>query len=112
MINSSSRTIDSNSIELPYKIESNHTLKKSIKIHQKCPICNEKLNISIDPSYISNIEHFPFAHVLIHGEPLHAIMLYIDSNFSVRGFECVESLQFSRNSNTFSQIVHQWSNPF
>ncbi len=84
--------------------------RQSIKIHQKCPICLEKIEILVDQNHLSGIEHFPFPHLFIHGDPLHAIILYIDSNLHVRGYECVESLQFDRTSKTFSQIVRHWSN--
>lgn len=85
---------------------------KPITVRQNCPICQKRLEIAIDPAHIAKQTHFPYPHIYLHGDPLHAIVLYIDAHHQVRGYDCVQSIQFDRTSETFSQILQHWSNPF
>ena len=64
-----------------------------ISSHRKCPVCHSHLEFCLKKDVISQIKHFPFPHLILHGDPLHAIVLYIDRNLTVRGWESVESLE-------------------
>lgn len=69
----------------------------SVSRLHRCPHCGELISINIKPStYLESIR-FPFPHVHIHGEPQHAVIVYIDMHFSVRGIEAVSSLEFEHN---------------
>ena len=67
-------------------------MRKLISI---CPICGKQIyGRDIDISQIekskSKIDHWPIRYVHCHAHerfPMHALMIYIDANFSVRGEE-------------------------
>ena len=77
-----------------------------------CPTCKRKIKIGIEQSYKNSINRFPYPHIVLHGNPLHALIVYLDSDFKVRGFEHAESIEIERNSETFNQLLKKWSNPF
>ena len=73
------------------KNETRHLLMK--KLLTICPICGKQIFgrdidiLNIDKSKISN---WPFRYTHCHSNrkgPLHAVTLYLDSNFAVRGKE-------------------------
>jgi len=78
----------------------------------ECPICKEKMNIGVELGDLNNVKNFPFTHILVHGEPIHAIITYIDSQFKVRGVEGSQLIKFEKSSNIVKQIIEKWSNPF
>jgi hypothetical protein len=86
--------------------------KKKIKFYHKCPICQKKIDIQVEKNRLDNVSKYPFPHIVIHGHPIHAIIVYVDKNLQIRGWEQAESIQFSRDSRTFGQILKKWSNPF
>lgn len=58
-----------------------------------CPACKKKIfgnEIDVTQLDISKINHWPVRYVHCHSYnnvPIHALTLYIDANFSVRGQE-------------------------
>ncbi|MFX1399559.1 MAG: hypothetical protein ACFFAS_21240, partial [Promethearchaeota archaeon] len=55
---------------------------------------------------------FPYAHLHLHGIPLHGLLCYIDAHATVRSSVVIKSIEISRDSNTFSQFIKKWANPF
>ncbi len=90
----------------------NYSLKKKGRLSAKCPVCNEDLEFGVELSVLNAIKQFPFAHIHLHGNPLHGMIIYIDANFKVRSVEPCESIEVNRDSQTFSQMLSKWSNPF
>ena len=74
------------------EVFSNLTIQPLI-IKSKCPICGEKIKISIQKEQLQNIKHYPFSHLHIHGKELHGIIYYIDAHFKIRCFEPVKNIQ-------------------
>ena len=87
-------------------------VKKNNKIHTECPICKEKVNFGVELEHLNKVKQFPFAHIHLHGNPIHALIVYIDSSFSIRGVEGCDSIEVKKDSTTFQQILKKWSNPF
>jgi hypothetical protein len=88
------------------------TVKQTCLSRVMCPVCNEKLPVGIERRVLENARQFPYAHVLLHGNPIHALIVYIDANMKVRSYEASESVEVRRDATTFSQIMKKWSNPF
>jgi len=65
----------------------------------KCPHCHQNLNIKIDNIHRDKAERFPFEFLYIHGESnaRHAITLYLDYDFQVRGIEVVKYIKDEEN---------------
>lgn len=74
-------------------------MKKLLAI---CPICKKLIygkDIDIDEIDLSKISHWPVKYTHCHshnGVPTHALTMYIDSNFAVRGKEVSEFLKIQK----------------
>jgi hypothetical protein len=93
-------------------IEIAHPIRRTTQIAATCPVCNQKMKINMDHRIFNEATLFPITHVVLHGNPLHALIVYLDANFRVRGEEGCSSIEVARNSDAFSQLVKIWSNPF
>lgn len=51
-------------------------------------------------------------HIHLHGEPLHSLICYINSELKVRNIGVIKSIEISRDSETFSEIMKKWTNPY
>ena len=87
-------------------------LKKTYDLSQKCRVCNKNIQFGVELGFLKNVKRFPYPHIILHGNPLHALVVYIDADFRVRGIETASSIEIQRNSETFSQIMKKWSNPY
>ena len=58
-----------------------------------CPVCKKPIygrDVDILSLISSKIDHWPINYVYCHtynNYPLHSLTIYLDSNFSVRGYE-------------------------
>lgn len=96
-------------------IEGNNPLnlmRKYCRYELNCPICNEKQKIGVEIGHLQSITDFPFSHIYLHGNPVHAMVVYIDKQFHVRGTEGCASIDIKKESTTLQQVVKKWSNPF
>jgi len=93
----------------------NQNIKKELRNIHRCPICNKKVKIGIEKSTLEVLEQeemFPYPHLHIHGNPLHGVLFYIDGDLRVRSCSAIKSLEFSRDSKTFQELLKKWSNPY
>ena len=86
--------------------------KRHYDLSQKCPICQKQIQFGVELGFLENVKRYPYPHVILHGNPLHALVVYIDADFRIRGIETAQSIEIQRNSETFSQIFKKWSNPY
>ncbi len=80
-----------------------------------CPVCEKQFNIGIEIKVIKklNVEsNFPYPHLHLHGDPLHAMVCYVDKQLKIRSVMGIKSIEISRDSLTFGQMLKKWSNPF
>lgn len=89
-----------------------HEPKQSGKFSVACPICRKAIKFGVERSILANTAKFPLSHIILHGTPLHALIVYIDANFTVRGEEGCESIEVLQKSETLNQLLKKWSNPF
>lgn len=78
-----------------------------------CPLCSEKITIGvgIDITEKGNTNiHFPHLH--LHGDPLHAVICYINQELKVRNIGVIKSIEISRDSATFREFMKKWTNPY
>ena len=90
-------------------------LKQNVKHTQVCPLCGEKFEMGIEYKTLkelSKCEKFPYGHLHLHGNPLHAMLCYIDKDLIVRSIGVVKSIEISRDSDTFKQFMKKWANPY
>ncbi len=85
--------------------------RKRANLPIKCPICGESFRPGVEESDVRKAKHFPYGHVLLHGTPLHAVIVYIDANFMIRAVEGVHSVEVARGQATLGEILRKWANP-
>ncbi|MBA7476720.1 hypothetical protein ES707_12114 [subsurface metagenome] len=106
VIKSTSRSFERKKIEL---------IKQNAKNLHNCPLCGERIEIGIEKGVLSKVSedgNYLFPHIHLHGNPLHAILCYVDRHSVVRGVGYVRSIEISRDSDTFQQFIKKWSNPY
>ena len=98
-----------------HTLGSSGKLKRNVKNVHTCPLCKERFEIGVEDSILTTLierDHFPYPHIHIHGNPVHALLCYIDKNLTIRSTGVIQSIEISRDSDTFAQIMHKWSNPY
>lgn len=66
-----------------------------IRNQQKCPLCKKNFTISVKSGLLKQIKkemRFPYAHLHVHGNPLHAMLCYIDNDLRVRSIKIIKSI--------------------
>ncbi|UCC19891.1 MAG: hypothetical protein JSV62_01030 [Promethearchaeota archaeon] len=53
-----------------------------------------------------------FPHIHLHGNPLHALICYMNSELKIRNMGVIKSIEISRDSETFAQLMKKWTNPY
>ncbi len=81
---------------------------KKLKGTQKCPICGITINPTLTEETTQTIKKFPFGFVVLHGSPLHALILYIDANFTVRGMDSSQIIDLPADQVTLQEILRKF----
>ncbi|MFW9787893.1 MAG: hypothetical protein ACFFE1_09475 [Candidatus Thorarchaeota archaeon] len=63
------------------------------KIRVHCEICNEPIEFEVSQEKLSEQQSGILKVMLAHGDPLHAIIVYVDMNRRIRGVESSDSFQ-------------------
>jgi hypothetical protein len=85
--------------------------RKRAGVPIKCPMCGEMFRPGVEEQDVLKADHFPYRHVLLHGTPLHAVITYIDANFTIRAVEGAHSVEVARGASTLQEILRKWANP-
>ena len=88
------------------------TLKKTTRLSVACPICKQKIRIGVELGNLQSVDHYPISHINLHGDPIHAMIVYLDYHFAIRGIEGCGSIEVLKDGKTFQQILAKWSNPY
>ena len=89
-----------------------NTLKKKLKYSIECPVCGKRQKVGVELGFLRDVNQYPFTHIHLHGNPLHAMIIYIDRQNNVRSVESGSSIEIKCSGETFTQIMKKWSNPF
>ena len=57
------------------------------KVWANCPVCSKRVEVEIDEDTIKHAPSSPVSVVNVHGSPSHLMVLYVDSEFQIRGVE-------------------------
>ncbi len=90
-------------------------IKKNVKNFHICPLCKKEFEIGVELDTLKKVNearHFPYPHIHLHGDPLHAMLVYIDANLTIRNVGSIKSIEVSRDSETLSQLMKKWSNVY
>jgi len=58
-------------------------------IEVECKECQKIITCDVP---VKDREYYPFSYVFNHGQPVHALVIYIDSNYKVRGVEIAKEV--------------------
>jgi len=95
------------------KIRDKKEVKRKVRRTIICPECKKEVNLGIEEIELSKINKFlNFPHLYLHGDPLHAIICYINSELAIRNIGVIKSIEISRDSETFTQLLNKWTNPY
>ncbi len=89
-----------------------YEVKQTLKFRRRCPVCQKNISFGIERHIIEEATHFPFCHCVIHGNPLHIFMVFVDKQLKIRGAEVAVSIEILRDGQTLTQLMQKWSNPF
>ena len=90
-------------------------LKRTVSSFHRCPLCEQTIEIGVEWGVLKELnegQKFPYPHIHLHGDPLHAMLCYIDKDLKVRSVGGIKSIEISRDSETFSHLIRKWSNPY
>ena len=73
-------------------------LPDRVEYELECPICHDKLKISIQKSITTKETRFPFEYMNVHGNPAHGLTFYIDKNWAIRGVDFVKNVNIQGDS--------------
>jgi hypothetical protein len=74
-----------------------------------CRICGKTFNVHVSKEMLEGAPCYPFMHAILHGDPVHIHLLYIDKNGAIRGGESSSSIQIDRTSSTFQNVLELWA---
>ncbi|NVM34408.1 MAG: hypothetical protein HWN81_02355 [Candidatus Lokiarchaeota archaeon] len=76
-------------------------------------MCQQSIELGIELNIINHGDsHIYFPHIHLHGNPIHALICYINSELNVRNVGVIKSIEISRDSETFGQFMKKWTNPY
>jgi hypothetical protein len=90
-------------------------VKKRVDRVVKCPKCNKEVNIGIELEVVKkriSLNNVYFPHIHLHGNPLHALVCYVNSELKLRNIGIIDSIEISRDSDTLKQFLEKWMNPY
>ena len=84
---------------------------QTLKRPETCSVCGKRFHVRVPRAMLDSAPAYPFCHVILHGDPIHAHMVYVDKHGTIRGGQSSTSIQIDRTSATFQQLVTWWSLP-
>ncbi len=81
----------------------------SLRFQSKCDICGQSFTVKVASEELAAAKRYPFTHLILHGNPIHCLVVYVDKNGAVRGSDSSTSIQIDRTSATFQELVRWWS---
>jgi len=74
--------------------------KDTVTLRTFCHSCNKDIIVPIQKVIVSEAESYPVSHAHLHGHPPHVLILYVDSDFLIRGTELSETVSIERQRKT------------
>lgn len=84
-------------------------LVKIKKILANCSMCKKTVTIDVPEDLAKNREYYPFEYINIHGDPEHALMLFLDQNLAVRDAIVYKDLKIAQTKGKQFQQLSRMS---
>jgi hypothetical protein len=82
---------------------------QALRLQSKCDICGQSFTVKVNAQELADATRYPFTHLILHGNPIHCLVVYVDKHGAVRGAESSRSIQIDRTSATFQELVKWWT---
>ncbi len=82
---------------------------QTLRLQTRCEICGEMFTVKVASDELAAAKRYPFTHLILHGNPIHCHVVYVDNRGAVRGSESSKSIQIDRTSATFQELVKWWT---
>ncbi|MEX2719254.1 MAG: hypothetical protein Q6370_023390 [Candidatus Sigynarchaeota archaeon] len=82
---------------------------RALRLRATCDVCKQTFAVQVSAAELAAAPRYPFAHLILHGSPIHCLTVYVDKNGAVRCSESSRSLQIDRTSATFAELVKWWA---
>ncbi len=73
---------------------------KTKRIYALCKLCNKQISIEVPADMAKDRDYYPFEYIEIHGEPEHALMIFLDQNLAVRDSIAYSDLRIVKTKGT------------
>lgn len=81
-------------------------MTKTKKVTTNCSICQKNIEIEVPEDIAKDREFYPFEYIDIHGDPEHALMLFLDQNLSVRDAIVYKDLKIAqKKGKEFQKLI-------
>lgn len=81
-------------------------MPKIKRLYAICKICNKQLTIDVSADLAKDREYYPFEYIDIHGDPEHALMLFLDKYLVVRDAVAYSDLRIVKNKgNEYKTLI-------
>ncbi len=72
-------------------------IEDTVTLRTYCHGCKQDLNVMVSRAIIDNAKSYPISHAHLHGNPAHILILYVDSQYHIRGTELSETVTVERS---------------
>jgi hypothetical protein len=71
-------------------------IEDAVTLRTFCHGCRKDINVTVPKAIIDNALSYPVSHAHLHGNPAHILILYVDSQYHIRGTELSETITVER----------------
>lgn len=72
-------------------------IEDTVTLRTYCHSCNQDITVPVSRAIIDNAHSYPVSHAHLHGNPSHILILYVDSQYHIRGTELSETITIERS---------------
>jgi DNA-binding transcriptional ArsR family regulator len=82
-------------------------MPKTKTITAFCSICDKQVDVIVPADLAEDRESYPFGYVDVHGEPQHALMLFLDYQLNVRDAKAYTDIKIAKEKNREIQTLNR-----
>ncbi|MBN2156850.1 MAG: hypothetical protein JW776_12475 [Candidatus Lokiarchaeota archaeon] len=82
-------------------------MTKTKSISAFCNICDKQVEVIVPADLAEDRESYPFGYVDVHGDPQHALMLFLDYHLNVRDARSYSDVKIAREKNREIQVLNR-----
>ncbi len=82
-------------------------MAKTKSISAFCNICDKQVDVIVPADLAEDRESYPFGYVDVHGEPQHALMLFLDAQLNVRDAMAHSDVKIAKEKNREIQVLNR-----